>query len=377
MKFVIFADKSYSYVRPIADGLHKTLLSEGHDSIILYNGIYWLNKLNLIKVLIGDVYRVFMNLLSWNKRKYIYRFFGLLTFNSSKTKKLLSECDCIIVVNNCPSVFYSNNLKRLEEIRLQYNKPIVNYDFHYLPNQAWYKRITQDPNHFGLERFDWYLPVGLVTEYAIPENIPQIYSCIGMDVKKSNLFPEQKKFKALVDFERKGYEQYRNLVIDTLTELNIPYVALNGRYTTDEIRKIYRQSSIYFVSFRESFGLPIAELQLCGCSILTPYKEWCPAHFLDKSPFESGTGELGSNFYVYDNNEEILRNQLLNIKTTFDANQVMAKFKKEYPDYYKINLDELKIFINKLEAGDINAESHLEYKEFNRLISTDDDIVLY
>lgn len=377
MKFVIFADKSYSYVRPISDGLHNTLHTEGHESVVLYNGIYWLNRMNLIKVLLMDIYRAFMNLFSWNRKKYIYRLFGLLTFNSNKTKRLLRDCDCIIVVNNCPSVFYSNTLNRLEALRSKYNKPIVNYDFHYLPNQGWYKRITQDSNHFGLERFDWYLPVGLVTEFAIPKQIPKIYSCIGMDIKKENLFPEQKEFKALVDFERRGYEQYRSLVINTLEKLDIPYIELKGRYTTEEIRAIYRQCSIYFVCSRESFGLPIAELQLCGCCILTPYKEWCPAHFIDKSPFESGTGELGSNFYFYDNNEEILRNQLLNIKATFDANQIMARFKKEYPDYYKINLDELRMFINKLKIGDINADSHQEYKEYNKLISIEDDIVLY
>src|SRR5690606_5643723 len=108
----------------------------------------------------------------------------------------------------------------------------------------------------------------------------------------------------------------------------------------------------------ESFGLPIVELQLCGCYIFTPYNEWCPAHFLDKSPFEEGVGKLGSNFMVYDNNKEILKKQLLHIKSNFDPNQVIERFKEEYPFYNKINLDQLNIFINKIKTGMIHSESH-------------------
>lgn len=377
MKFIIFADKSYNYIKPIADGLHKTLLNEGHESVIWYDGIYWLEKTRLFKVLLMDIYRALMNLRFWNRKKYIYRFFGLLTFNSKKRRKLLNECDCIIVVSNCPTVFYSKNLKRLEEIRLKYKKPVVNYDFHYLPNQGWYKRIINDPNHYGLERFDWYLPVGLITEYAIPKQIPTIYTSIGMDINCENLHPGQNKFQALLDFERKGYEKYRKLVIEALTDLNIPYLELKGRYTSEEIRSIYRKSSVYFVSCRESFGLPIVELQLCGCYIFTPYNEWCPAHFLDKSPFEEGVGKLGGNFMVYDNNKEILKKQLLHIKSNFDPNQVIERFKEEYPFYNKINLDQLNIFMNKIKTGIIHSESHKEYIKYNKFISTKDEITLY
>jgi hypothetical protein len=377
MKFVIFADKSYNYIRPISDGLHRTLQREGHESIIWYNGIHWLNKMNLIEVLIRDIYYFFKNLRHRNSKKYIYRFLSLLTFNTREKRKSLKECDCIIVVNNCPRIFYSKSLKRLEEIRLKYQKPIVNYDFHYLPNQAWYERIIKDPYHFGLERFDWYLPVGIVTEFAIPKKIPRLYSSIGMDIKSHDLYPQQNKFQALIDFERKGYEEYRSLVIEVLNELDIPYIELKGKYTTDEIRSIYRKSSIYFISFRESFGLPIVELQLCGSYIFTPYKEWCPAHFLEKSPFEKGVGKLGSNFFVYDNNSELLKKQILEIKHNYDANQVINKFKEEYYDYYSINIDQLNDFIYRLASGTIHAHSHIKYKKYNKYISTDDKIILY
>lgn len=377
MKFVIFADKSYNYIKPISVGLHNTLQSEGHESVIWYNGIHWLNKMNLLKVLFRDLYYLFMNLKTRNRNLYQYRFFDLLFFYTKSKKRMLSECDCIVIVNNCPRIFYSKSLKRLEGIRKKFKKPIVNYDFHYLPNQAWYERIIKDPHNYGLERFDWYLPVGLITEFAIPKEIPQLYSSIGMDIKCDNLYSEQSTFQALIDFERKGYEKYRDLIIEVLNELNITYTELKGKYTTDEIRSIYRRSSIYFVSSRESFGLPISELQLCGCYIFTPHKEWCPAYFLDKSPFEKGLGRLGGNFIVYNNEKELLKKQILNIKDNFDSNKVVESFKEDYTDYYTINKDELNDFISKLSSGVIHTNSHLEYEKYNKLISTDDKIILF
>ena len=51
MKFIIFADKSYNYVKPLADGLHRTLMEEGHECHIWYDGNFWLNKLNMFNVL--------------------------------------------------------------------------------------------------------------------------------------------------------------------------------------------------------------------------------------------------------------------------------------------------------------------------------------
>ena len=376
MKFVIFADRSYNYIKPIATGLNRELEESGHQTEIWYDGIYWLMKLNLLKVFVADIYRVFLNFRTGNKKKYIYRFWKLLTFYTRKKKRALRECDCIIVVDNCPSVFYSSDIRRLEYLRTKYGKPIVNYDFHYLPNQAWYKKIASNPNNFGLERFDWYLPVGIVTEYAVPKDIPTIFNCIGMDITDTNLYPEQTEFQVLLDFKRSGYELYRDLVISVLKEENIPYIQLEGRYTTDEIRSIYRKCSAYFVAVRESFGLPIAEIQLCGGYVFTPYAEWCPAYFLNKSPYEKGSGTLGRNFIVYDNDKEKLRSLLKRLRHDYDSKKVIKNFINDYPDYYKINKDELHCFIKELANGQINANSHEEYIAYNKFISQEDDLNL-
>lgn len=378
MKFVIFTDKSYNYIKPIGDGLVKVLKEEGHECNVYYDGIYWLERLNLLKILFADIYRLYLNIKARKVDRYIYRFWSLFTFMDTKKKEQLRDCDCVIIVLNCPTAFFVNNGKsRIEKLRKKYKKPIVNYDLHYLPNQGWYKKIKeQNRDNFGLERYDWYLPVSLVTEYALPRKIPKIYSNIGFDIRSKNLYPDQKEFIALIDFERIGYETERNIQIQALRETNTPYIELKGKYTTDEIRNIYRRCSMFFLAFRESFGLPIVELQLCGCAIFTPYKNWAPAHFVNKDIYEYGDGDLGENFYVYDNDLEKLKSQIQNLKKMHNSTIIIDNLKKDYPAYYSSNSEELDEFFEKIKKGEINKDSHLLYKKYNDYISLEDDVFL-
>lgn len=370
MKFIIFADKSYTYIKPLSTGLHRTLQNMGHESEIWYDGLYWLFDLNLVKVLFGDIYRLYLNAKEGKKDRYIYRFFNLLRFYNKRRKRLLKECDCIIVVQNCPSAFYP--IKRLDYLRDKYQKPIVNYDFHYLPNQGWWSRIVKVEGHRGLEQYDWYLPVDLITEFAVPREIPRIYNCIGMNVNDNNLFPEQTEFIVLLDFPRPGHEEQRNREKRLLMEIGVKYIELNGRYTTDEIRTIYRRTSIYLVSTRESFGLPIVELQLCGAKVMAPYEEWVPAHYLDKSPYTSGKGKLGSNFIIYNNDKDFI-SLVLREKEYINYKQNLINFREEYPYYNQINREELKLFVGKLSNKEITANTHREFVKYNQFISLSDN----
>lgn len=370
MKIIIFADKSYNYVKPLATGLHRTLQSMGHDSEIWYDGLYWLFDLNLVKVLLGDIYRLYLNAKAGKKDRYIYRFLNLLTFYNKKRRRSLKECDCIIVVQNCPGAFYP--IKRLDYLRDKFKKPIVNYDFHYLPNQGWWSRIIKVEGHRGLEQYDWYLPVELITEFAVPREIPQIYNCVGMDVNDHNLYPEQSDFLVLLDFPRPGHEEQRNREKRLLEEIGIKYIELNGRYTTNEIRAIYRKISIYLVSTRESFGLPIVELQLCGAKILIPRKEWVPAHYLGKSPFVVGGGLLGRNFITYSSDEEF-KEFVLKERNLINYQQNLRNFREEYPHYDTINQGELSKFIDKLARKEITYNTHLKFAEYNQYISLKDN----
>lgn len=378
MKFVIFADKSYNYIKPVAIGLEKMLNEAGHETFLYNDGLFWLQKINPLKLLITDIYKLIQNIRHNNKNLFIYRFWNVITFYNKKRRKEISNCDCIIIVYNCPSVFYKTNIKRTEWLRKKFNKPIVNYDLHYLPNQGWYKRIKEsNPTNFGLERFDWYLTGSVVTEFALPKDIPQIYSLIGFDLRFNNLYPEQKDFIALLDFPRNGYEKERELQIKALKETNTQFIELKGRYTTEEIRSIYRKTSLYFISFRESFGLPIIELQLCGSLIFTPYKEWLPAHFLNKNIYDKGNGNLGSNFVIYNQDINILKNNIYAAKSQFNANANILNFKHEYPFYYSGNINELKRFCNKISNGEINSSNHRRFEQYNQFISLTDDIILY
>lgn len=371
MKYIILADKSYNYIKPIADGLYNSLVSNGQDALILYDGVYWLQKMNLIKVLLADIFRFFKNIKE-GKNKYIYRFKALLFFGANY-KKEIKSADCIIVVYNCPSAFYRNSIPRVEDIRKWYSGPIVNYDLHYMPNQGWYGSILgENKNNFGLERFDWYLPASLVTEFPLPLEIPQIYTHIGFDIKGLDLFPEQSDFIALLDFPRKGHEKERELQKRALIETNTKYIELNGRYTREEIRSIYRKSSIFFISVRESFCLPVLEVQLCGCLVFTPYKEWLPAHTLNKSIYESGVGELGRNIICYDNCLEQLKARIEWAKENINSNEIISNFKEDYPYYYGINNEALNTFCEKVEDGLITKDSHNSYAQFNKFISTTD-----
>lgn len=373
MKIVVFADKSYTFVKPKADGIVETLRDMGCDVDVWYDGNYWLNKVSVVKSFFLDIYRLYKNIMAQNRNLYLYRFWSLLTFYSKKRKKALKECDVIIVVSNCPSIFMPNSFPRLDYLRKQYNKPIVIYDSHFLPNQGWWKYISMKDGHYGLERYDWYLVVGLVREFAIPVEIPKIYHEIGMDITSEELKPEQDEFIALVDFKRDNQAENYSMVISTLEELGIKYIALDGKYTKSQIRSIYRKCAIYFVNFRESFGLPIVELQLCGAKIFTPSIDWCPAHFLDKSLYVESSGKLGSNFVCYENDREILKEKILMVKEQFNPQKVLDSFKKEYPNYYRINREELCDFLSKVKSGEINSQTHKDFEQYNKYISLEDD----
>lgn len=375
MKFIIFADKNYNYRKPMADGLCKHLRLLGHEVIILYDGNYWLSEVSLLKTFLGDVYKLVQNI-RYHKQKYFLRFWNMLFFKKRYYKDI-TNADCLIIVDNCPNVYYRNQISRVEDLRMVYNGPIVNYDLHYLPNQGWYSMIIeQDSQNFGLDRFDWYLPASLVTEYAIPRNIPQIYNCIGFDLQSIDLYPEQTDFLAVLDFEHKGYEKERKIQIEALEQAGIKYICLKGRYTRSEIREIYRKCSIFFTSVRESFSMPVIEVQLCGGLIATPYEKWLPAHFINKDLYVNGDGALGRNFLVYNNDKYRLINQLNFIKQNFNPKENIVRFKEDYPFYYTINDSALLDFCSRINDKRITKDSHKIFKKYNEYINLQDRVLL-
>ena len=251
----------------------------------------------------------------------------------------IRECDLIVVVDGLPHPFLRGAL-RLEQLRRQFpEKPIVLYDLFYLGTRGPWAKWIQDgnpdkslpPGGHGLERFDWYLTASVVSEVALPAE-PQPLSLIGVDLDDGTLHPEPKsEFLALLDFEHPPDMGERAIQILACAETGTKFEVLNGSYSIAEIRAMYRKSSVFFLSMRESFGLPICEVQACGAYVFTPHSNWQPAHWLKGDPHVPGPGTLSENFIVYGNDKEILKGQIERIKSSYDPARVTRIFRHEAP----------------------------------------------
>jgi len=254
--------------------------------------------------------------------------------------------------------------------------PIIYYANYQLPTRGpwaeWLKdgnpeKGVRSNNNWGLERYDWYLSSSIVSEFPLPQ-YDWPFSVIGVNLDDGTLYPEQKEFIALVDFERTGFEAEREVQIRALQATNTKFIELKGQYSVAAIRKIYRQCSIYFIAFRESFGLPICELQACGSYIFTPYAHWVPSHWIKPDLSVPGPGEISPNFIVYHNDLETLKNKIIQIKKSFDAKQVRQRFLKYHPQLFYGDLKELQRFVNLLQTKQITSQSHLKYPNISEVV---------
>ena len=118
----------------------------------------------------------------------------------------------------------------------------------------------------------------------------------------------------------------------------------------------------------ENFGLPIVELQNCGCKVFIPHKYWAGAHYINKDPQEKGDGDLNSNFVVYDNDPEILKEKIYNLKEKFSSKEIVEEFSNKNLEYYSGNLLNLKKVLDKIKSNEINSTSGLNYKELEKEI---------
>jgi hypothetical protein len=284
-----------------------------------------------------------------------------------RTLATLRTYDFIVVVNHVPRAYLKS--LRVERIRRAAPKtPVVLYDLVYLPSCGpWASWLTNGNTEFGVpagqhgvERYDWHLCVSAANERAVPEG-PQPYSLVGIDLDDGTLSPEQDgHFVALVDFERPSRMAERAIQIQALEDTNTKYVVLHGSYTKADIRRIYRRCSVYFVAHLESFGLPICEVQACGSFVLTPYDRWCQAHWI-KDVRQAGPGRLSPNFVVYGNDRVQLIESLTRLKASYDATSVVGTFRREHPQLWRGDETQLRVFVEKVRAGEIHARSHAGY----------------
>jgi hypothetical protein len=280
------------------------------------------------------------------------------------------------VVGHLPSAFFGDHtVEALREVVP--HTPVVLYDLVYLPTRGnWLKYLKEgNPQYWiprggnpGMERYDWYLATSIVSLYPLLR-IPQPCSNIGIRIADESLFPNQgSEFRALLDFERPGHMHERAVQVQALHELGIRYTVLTGSYDLGAIREIYRQTSIYFVAHLESFGLPICELQACGAKVFTPYSLWCPSHWIKDDLFVPGPGRLNANFVVYDNDVQVLKQRICEVRNTFDARGNVEEFVRANPALANGDMEQLRLFLERLASGKITSRSHLEYERLNDVI---------
>jgi hypothetical protein len=347
VKIAIMANRANSFVLPMAKGLQRMFNELEVEANIFYDGLAMMRLcLNAKQPAISILRTIAKKIAAY---PYIVG--------------KLRDYDAIVVITSLPSAF-QRTLNGVELVRkLLPDKPIVNYSQYYLPTRGPWGRILKEGGHYGMERYDWYFANSIVSEYPLPDGI-QPCSRIGINLDDSSLFPQTKReFMALIDFERSDYLQERTIQIEALQETNTKYIVLKGHYPTNEIRQIYRECSIYFVAHRESFGLPICELQACGSYIFTPYANWCPSHWIKQDPTIPGPGMLSPNFVVYENDKPTLIKEIDRVKASHDPRVVFDHFIDYHPHFFYGDLDELGRFIHKLEEGEINSNSHTHYYE--------------
>lgn len=367
MKVAILAAPQPGFIPPMARGFKKMLGRLEVEAEIFTNGLAMLNysHTHRLKTAAKNGLKSALNMV----RKSSF----LLQQNVTPTElkafeTRLGEFDLIVVICHIPDAFLADKLCGIERLRQQFKTPIVLYQNYYLPTRGdWAERIKARGG-FGLERYDWYLPASVVSEYALTQDVltqdtttpePHRFSLIGHDLRDDSLFVESNKadkpFKVLLDFERKGFEAFRALQIEALEQTNTDYTQLSGRYSLADIRQIYRQHSALFLSFRESFGLPVVENQLCGNFIFAPHKKWVPSHYIDKPLHQAGEGALGVNFRIYDNQLETLKAQIIQCRENYQPKQVVVDFKRQYPQLYHGDLEALQGLLAKVGAGNLHT----------------------
>lgn len=372
LRVAILANNRDSFVRPTAEGLQRMLCASGADAWVGYDGLHHLGLPTSVdwssaRSIAGTALRLLP------RRRQLSRF-----VNS------IRGCDVVVVVANVPLSFSRVAMPNIELLRrLLPSIPIVNYDLHYLPTIVkWGRAILNGEDAgltdadmqgiergvFGMDRYDWYLMVSTASELAMPPGA-QPCTVVGIDLDDGTLYPAQDgNLRALVDFaqERKDYPSYRAMQISALEQVGIPYEVLKGNYSSAEIRAIYRRTGIFFLAHRESFGLPICELQACGSLIFSPHSSWAGAHWMKDDPASAGPGVHSPNFRIYDNDIERLSAQLEEVKRTFNPARVVATFNEYQPQLFRGDRAAVNGFLEMVKSGAIHGGLHTEHASVGR-----------
>jgi hypothetical protein len=361
MKIAILSNDHASYVRPMADGLARMLTRIGEDPLVLYEGWAWAKGRGSLR---SPTRRAVRNA----GRRLANAALGRHDVIQRSPKRIEAELrasDLVVFVAHLPGAFRRDMHRELEACREWLDRPIVLYDLvHPTARKAWISQLL-DGTSFGLERYDWYLGASAEGDARLIDTLKP-WSRVGMDLRDPGLTPARnERFSAVLDFPREGFEHERALQIEALEELGIPSIALDRPMSTDRIRCIYRKAGVFFLSFPESFGLPIVEVQLCGGYICMPSASWAPAHRVDGRVPGSGPDRLPGNFIVYQHDKALLKRELSRIRASHNPDGVVREFERAQPHLYRGDTEALRAFTAKVREGEITSRSHLAYAGYN------------
>lgn len=367
MKAAILTNRDNSYHRPLAEGLSRMFKKINVESIVLYEGLSSLPRKHKINQSPDNRWK-------YNLRLSIQMARSFVAYHRLVRK--LRSVDLLIIVNHMPGAYLDTFF---DDKRLRNDLPtlpIILYDLVYLPSRgSWAKHIYDNlksmgvttGRHFGIDRYDYHLCVTEVSEFPVPPQAED-FSRIGINLEDPSLLANpNKSLIALIDFERPNHLHERAIQVQACVEAGIPFKVLHGHYTIEQIRSIYQSCSLFFIAHRESFGLPICEVQACGGLVFTPYFNWCPSHYLE-TPKDSNAPVLPENFFVYDNDKTKLVEKLEDLKKSFNAYDVLANFQRDHPHFFYGDMQELKRFIDRVKDGSINSQSHKHYPSLGELV---------
>jgi len=325
----------------LAHTLQQLILESGKEAKVFYR-VKALNRLLGAK-------KAKYSPLKWLLNK-AYHFIGDRTFFSE-----IRKMDAVIICGWTPHSFYSSSFNVEAFKNRIHDVPVLYYAVQYLNNAPTIVSRLKEGDHALTERFDWHLSVSDVTEIR---SVPQApWSLVGMYLKSAGLKPEPKKeFTALIDFPQPGNDAFMQYQMEVLDELDIKYIKLEGQYSVEEIREIYKSTSIYFIQSREAYGLPIAECLACGSYVMTAESSWPMSWRLDSHPEVHGPGTLPECFVVYDNKDDLKR-KVEEIRSNYDLirtpQKVFDVFLENYPHYYNGNIEGLNQVFEKLLTKEI------------------------
>ncbi len=324
MKIAIFSRPGACFPNVISIGLSKLLDELGAENKIFYDSIPMLMRL----LPLHKKQKRWHNSFQFRVRNKLSNF-----FRDRKLIKEVNQFDAIIISECYPNAFWKNYFA-IEELKKKFSGVLISYTESPLDSAPVNKAKQLDADDYDESIYDYNLFVAGLME--VKTAIHPNQAVIGVNISCSNaLMPAvRKEFVAVVDFPQTGFESYRNQQLLVLDRLGIKTVVLEGRYPIEAIRKIYSEASVFFLSFPETYGLPISECLACGTYIFTPDSSWPMAWRLNENPASMGPGLLPDCFRVYQD-ENDLEAKLSALIKTYDVSKTPVQVFRIYLDSYE------------------------------------------